>query len=141
MRGVRKFLSLPAVVIAAAALTLTGAGIAAATSARPAPRLPARATCHLWAVVNSNGSLARTGCPGTTSHLRPITGVYTVLFPVNVRHCAYVGTIGLSGSTGFANPGFITVVAQHNNRKGVYVVTSDSSGSQTDFGFHLAALC
>ena len=149
MPGSRKFMAIVAAVVTATTITVAGAGIAAASgspatsSARPIAKMgqarPA-STCHLWAVVNVNGTLARTGCPGATSG-RLGVGAYSVLFPVNVRHCAYLATIGLAGSNSSARPGFITVVGRALHRNGVFVTTFNASGGSSGRPFHLIVAC
>jgi hypothetical protein len=91
-----------------------------------------------YAVVNSNGTLAR-GHHAVRSD-RLAQGQYQVIFDSNVRHGAYIATIGLSGSTQFAAPGQITVAGRLNNINGVFITTSDAAGKPTDRGFHLGVL-
>src|SRR6266699_3276509 len=89
---------------AAAVVTLAGTGLAgAASSGSPqppgphthAPRAVTAATLcdQLWAVVNSDGSLARAGCPNTSSKSLS-TGTYQVNFPHVITNCAFVATVG-----------------------------------------------
>src|ERR1035437_3829267 len=105
LRGLFPFLVAGAV---AAALTLAGTTIAAAgapaanigpATARVVPHVTTSSLCQsLWAVVNSDGTLARSGCAGTTSkHVS--TGGYQVIFHRNITGCAYLATTGLSGSS------------------------------------------
>lgn len=97
--------------------------------------------CTLFAVVNANGALAR-GCGARSSRRIPgSAGVYEVIFDRNVRDCAYVATIGLSGSMNSSPPGEITVVGRFNNVNGVFITTHNSTGQLTDRGFHLAVHC
>jgi hypothetical protein len=95
--------------------------------------------CTLFAVVNADGTLARRF--GAVSSQRLALGSYEVIFNRNVRDCAYVATIGLSGSTGSSPPGEITVVGRFNNANGVFLTTSNSAGTLADLGFHLAVHC
>lgn len=93
----------------------------------------------LFAVVNSDGTLVRR-C-GAVSSTRIAGGQYEVIFNRNVRACAYVATIGLSGSVGASDPGEITVVGRNSNVSGVFLTTHDSSGTRADRGFHLTVHC
>ena len=91
-----------------------------------------------YAVVNSNGTLARGHHAVRSDRLG--RGQYVVIFDSNVRHGAYIATIGLSGSTQFSPPGQITVAGRLNNINGVFITTSDAGGKPTDLGFHLGVL-
>jgi hypothetical protein len=95
--------------------------------------------CTLFAVVNANGTLAR-GFRAVSSQ-RFAVGRYAVNFNRNVRGCAYVATIGLSGSVGFSLPGQISVVGLFSNANGVFIAVSNSAGADADLGFHLAVHC
>jgi hypothetical protein len=68
-------------------------------------------------------------------------GGYEVIFFRGVRNCAYVATIGLSGSQGVEAPGETTVVGRFENRRGVFVSTHDSTGAFAPRGFHLQVSC
>lgn len=131
-------------------LTLAGTGIAAATShggQPPGPRVhapsgvSAATLCTgLFAVVNSDGSLARAGCPGTTS-TQLATGEYQVSFPRDITACGFIGTIGLSSFSGSTPPGMITVVGRLGNPDAVFVETANAAGTLTSQGFHLSVQC
>jgi hypothetical protein len=95
--------------------------------------------CTLFAVVNANGTLARGFRAVSSSKLT--TGRYQVIFNRDVSRCAFVATIGLSGSVGAATPGEITVVGRAGNPNGVFVTTHNSGGAFADNGFHLAVHC
>ena len=66
---------------------------------------------------------------------------YEVIFNRDVRDCAYVATVGLSGSSGSSLPGEITVVGRAGAPNGVFITTHDSAGGPSDRGFHLAVHC
>lgn len=135
----------------AAVLVLAGTGIAAASSAGggqgssgdSGQHTAVAASCtHLWAVVNKAGKLQRAGCNGITSSFLGITGHYQVLFPRNVRNCAYVATIGNAGSARTVNhPGFAGVVGRTGNTHGVFVETFAPGGTDFAAGFHLIVEC
>jgi hypothetical protein len=95
--------------------------------------------CTIYAVVNANGTLAR-GFRAVSSQKLAV-GQYEVIFNRNVRNCAYVASIGLSGAVGASSPGEITVVGRFNNDRGVFVTTHNSAGAAADLGFHIAVHC
>jgi len=134
----------------AVVLTLAGTGIAAAISSgapqppgSPAPARPAvtaASMCqNLWAVVNADGSLARAGCPGTTSSV--VGSGFEVIFPGNVRQCAYVASVGDSGSTTIPPSGTASAEGRTANVDGVFVQTYGLNGSATQQAFHLVVRC
>jgi hypothetical protein len=92
-----------------------------------------------WAVVNSDGTLARGLHARKVVHSQ--TGYYTVYFGSNIAQCAYTATIGLSGYVGYPAPGFVTVIRAAASRRAVFVSTYDDTGAVADEGFHLAVSC
>jgi hypothetical protein len=108
---------------------------------REEDRVRSGRACTLFAVVEPDGTLAR-GCGAVSSQKVDIdVGAYEVIFDRNVRDCAYVATIGISGSVGFSPSGEITVAGRFNNVNGVFLTTSDSTGMLADRGFHVAVHC
>lgn len=93
----------------------------------------------LFAVVNFDGTLARGY--GAMSSTSEGTGAYQVLFKRGLRKCAYVATLGSSGSSGSPPTGYAGVVGRNGHLNGVYVQTFNSSGALTDEGFHLVVTC
>ena len=93
----------------------------------------------LFAVVNSDGSLAR-GSAVSSAHLGFGPGTYEVIFSSNIAGCAYPATLGLS-TPGITLPGEIQVVNRAGNPNGVFVATYDSTGTSADRGFHLMVAC
>ena len=90
----------------------------------------------LWAVVRSNGVLARASHPASTS--RELAGLYRVDFGRDVSSCAYTASLGA--------PEFFTPVGQisatrHSDPNSVRVETSSSTGAPADIAFHLAVHC
>ena len=93
----------------------------------------------IWAVVNSDGTLAR--------HSKDITGVvhvaagqYRVFARGNVRNCAYEATAGAAGLS--APPRTYADVAQgFFDARSAFVETYDSTGTRVDSDFYLAILC
>lgn len=149
--NLRKFVPVLAGAGVAAALTLAGTGIAAAASsgapqppgthAKTGTAVSAASLCqNLWAVVNADGSLARAGCPGTTSDMLG-GGGFEVIFPSNVRNCAYNASVGDSGSAIVPPSGEASVVGRAGNVDGVFVQTYNSAGTATPQAFHLAVHC
>ena len=93
----------------------------------------------LWAVVDSDGTLARG--QGALDANRLSDGTYEVLFDRGIRGCAYTATIGLSGAAGVEAPGEITVVGRFEAGNGVFITTHDSTGASANRGFHLTVNC
>jgi len=150
MKKIRKVVLVVSVPALAVSLGLVGAGIASAASggantaatgkAKPATVSHAKACKKLWAVVNSDGTKARAGCPSTTSdELR--TGNYEVIFNKSVVNCAYEATLGLSGSAGGQPPGMVGVAGRDGNADGVFIDTYDNTGTDAEQGFHLVVSC
>jgi hypothetical protein len=113
-----------------------GAGRAAAQSA-PTPTFIDSQV--LFAVVNSDGALARGNGAVSAGAISP--GNYEVVFNRDVTGCAYKATIGLSGSSGTSLPGSLGVVGRGGNPNGVFINTYDSGGLEAARGFHLAVFC
>jgi hypothetical protein len=93
----------------------------------------------IWAVVNSDGTLARQSKDITgVVHLAP--GQYRVFARGNVRNCAYEvtgGNVGLG-----APPRTYADTAQGRfDTRSAFVETYDSTGTQVDSDFYLAILC
>ena len=114
---------------------------AAITGAALATFIVPASAAHLsgFAVVNSDGSLARGSNVTGASHLS--TGIYEVDFSTSVKSCAFTATTGLSGSSGTMPPSFVTVAGRNGNANGVYIRTFDSTGADSDLGFHLNVRC
>ena len=94
-----------------------------------------------FAVVNSNGTLARDLGAVSAQKLGTTTGQYEVIFDHDVSKCAFVATIGLSDNVGSPPAGEISVNGRNGNPAGVYVATYNSSGARSDRGFHLQVAC
>jgi hypothetical protein len=90
-----------------------------------------------FAVVNSNGTLARGNGVVSTSQLS--TTAYQVIFNRNVTGCAYTATVGKPGSG--ATEGLAMVAARSGNANGVFVNTRDSKGNGASRDFHLLVTC
>lgn len=93
----------------------------------------------LWAVVNSNGTLAR-GFHAASS-ITNGTGTYTVVFDRDITGCAYTATIGLSVSVGSETSGEITVAGKASIPNGLFITTHNSAGAPSDRGFHVHVMC
>lgn len=93
----------------------------------------------LWAVVNTNGSLARGS--GVTASTRPVPAQYTVTFNRDVSKCAYIAVAG--NATSGANPpnNFAAVTPGVSNVNAVFVEMRDHEGFDDDASFHLAVFC
>jgi hypothetical protein len=113
-----------------------GGAYASGKGGKPKPN-PQHGT--IWAVVNSDGTLAR--------HSKDITGVvriapgqYRVFARGNVRNCAYEVTAGAAGLT--APPRTYADAAQgFFDTRSAFVETYDSTGTRVDSDFYLAILC
>jgi hypothetical protein len=144
----RKLAILIGVPVIALAATIGGYRVATASGAQntvhqahAGPAIVAACSgTHVWAVVNSDGSLARHSgaCGGTSSSG---SASYVVLFPKNIVNCAYVATVGSAGRSGIVAPGYATVVGAAGTTTGVFVQTFSSSGALTPQGFHLVVDC
>jgi hypothetical protein len=94
----------------------------------------------LWAVVDGNtGNLARGN--RVASSTRSGAGTYQVRFARNVRNCAYVATIGLTGASGTSAAADIAVVGENASVNGVFVTVEDPPGTRVDRSFHLVVTC
>src|SRR5262245_51122870 len=136
----------------AAVVALAGTGIAAATSSSGNPQppgphtraplavTPASLCDQLWAVVNSDGSLARAGCPNTSSNILS-TGLYQVSFPRDITHCAFVATVGLSSFGGSSPAGMVSVVGRVSTNNALFIETFNSAGTLASLGFHVSVEC
>ncbi|MFV2102870.1 hypothetical protein [Micromonospora sp. LOL_024] len=92
----------------------------------------------LFAVVNADGSLVRGLGAATANRLR--TGMYQVVFDQDVTAASFVGTVGLTSSSGLAPAGQIAVAGRTGIRNAVFVTTFDGAGVAADRPFHLAVL-
>jgi hypothetical protein len=122
---------------AIAGITLgLGLGAAYASGKGEKPR-PQKGT--IWAVVNSDGTLARHS-RDITGVVRLTTGQYRVFARGNVRNCAYEATAGASGLS--APPRTYADVAQgFFDTRSTFVETYDSTGTRVESDFYLAILC
>jgi hypothetical protein len=92
------------------------------------------------AVIGSDASFVR-GSAGTTSALYSASPYYyKVLFPTDVRQCAYVASMGTTGA-GSASAGFATTAQLGADHKGVFVATYNAAGALTAESFHLVVVC
>ena len=99
---------------------------------------PGALATALWAVVNTDGTLARGS--GVTSSASLGTGQYEVIFNRDVTSCAYVTSAG--------NPGIFTpparmggTAARFQNANGIFIELFDNTGASVDASFHVAAFC
>jgi hypothetical protein len=93
-----------------------------------------------WAVIGSDGSIARRGSPVVSAaHLG--TGNYEVIFSRPVAKCSFTGAIGTTGAGSISNPGTLTVAGRAGNKNGVFVRIVDRLGNSLDSSFHLGVTC
>ncbi len=100
----------------------------------------------LWAVVDGNGSLARSSDGVTSSELLDgvvPAGDYAVVFDRDVSDCAYQATVGRPGTNIGPLPGFAQVANWTDDPdNGVIVFTKDQDGAGVENrGFHLLVTC
>ena len=131
--------------IAAAASGLTAmAGETAPNTSGDVPEAALRGTASdalvMGAVVKADGSLDRSTTSGITSG-GGRKGRYVVTFPMDVRACTYVATIGKTNSFGVARPGSITTAGRFHDPSGVFVGTFNLRGEGADRPFHLQVAC
>jgi hypothetical protein len=100
---------------------------------------PGAAATTLWAVVNSDGTLARGS--HVTSTLQVRTGGYGVLFDRDVSSCAYEATLGDGTVTAANYSGNAAVTGKAGSVNGVFVNTFDTTGTATNYPFHVAVFC
>ena len=95
-----------------------------------------------WAVVNgATGAVSRfSSSAGTVTGSRTSAGLYDVTFAKDVSGCAYVATLGDTG-TGTPLVGFINVSSDASDVFSVVVQTFDSSAVAADGSFHLNVSC
>jgi len=149
----KKHVRLAGALLAAACALSIGSGAAVATSTNKGPGRAAAPTVtksqshsirpiDIWAVVNSDGSLARgERVVRAFRAATDIPGVYVVRTTRDVTFCSYVATIGLAATEGEAAPGFIVVNRRFDDPKAVFIHTYDSQGFDADLAFHLKISC
>lgn len=94
-----------------------------------------------WAVVNSDGTLARSSSSaGAVSSSHSGTGSYDVTFAKDVSGCAFNATLG-DTSTGVPPVGMIGVAGDVGDVNTVVVQTTNSLGVAADASFHLLVSC
>jgi Collagen triple helix repeat (20 copies) len=120
--------------------TTGAAGTSGATGPTGATGAQGTAATKLWAVVASNGSLSRGS--GATASTRTGTGVYRVTFNHTVTACAYIASLGDTGSTAPSEGNFISTSGDAGNTSAVDVYAWNRNGlASEDHAFHLAVLC
>ena len=99
-----------------------------------------KASSILTAVVTDNGTTAAVvrGTAGVTAK-RIDAGVVDVSFPRDVSKCTWIATQGNPGDS-FV-PGVFATVRGNGPSSVVEVVTEDTTDTQVDANFHLAAIC
>jgi hypothetical protein len=93
----------------------------------------------IWAVVNSDGTLARES-EDITGVVRIATGQYRVFAKGDVRNCAYEATAGDVG-LGVPPRTYADVAQGFFDTRSAFVETYDSTGTRVDSDFYLAILC
>lgn len=94
----------------------------------------------LFAIVNSNGTLARgNGVVSTAGNITGFAGAYEVVFNRNITGCSFGANLGDGGVNTF--PGEVSVTNRNGIANGVFVRTFNSSGVATNQSFHLTVDC
>lgn len=103
-------------------------------------QLPPSGHKSFTAVVSAAGHLVR-GSGATAASQPEGTGTYEVDFSADVTGCAYVATLGQTGSNGTAVPGLITVVGRSGMPNGIFVETGDRHGHEKNRSFQIDVGC
>jgi hypothetical protein len=94
----------------------------------------------MWAVVGGGGGLQRDfGALSSGKANNP--GRYNVRFERSIVNCAYVATLGPSGTSNNPDTGQISAARRPGTETEVRVRTTDSGGANADRAFHLAVHC
>jgi len=123
-------------------LAALGAVILAVLPSQAASR-PAATPAPSWAVVNTNGTLAR-GHDATASAQDGSLGTYLVTFNKDVSGCAYVATAGVALSTDVTDDAVVFNVAPSTaGTNTVFVEEYDIILASDSYstGFHLVVTC
>jgi len=106
--------------------------------ARPSP--PGTLHRSFTAVVSAGGHLVRGN--GAVAASQPEgQGTYEVDFETDVTACAYVATLGQTGSNGLSLPGDITVVGRSGTPSAIFVTTGDNKGRNRNRSFQVDVGC
>jgi hypothetical protein len=109
---------------------------------------PGQPATQLWAVINSDGTIARQSGAVTAAQPLSAGGQYLVTFNRDVRACAYQATVGdslasmntwISPPEGQANVSFGGIWT--SNPGTIVVETSDSAGAGAQQDFHVVVHC
>ena len=109
---------------------------------------PGQPATQLWAVINSNGTIARQSGAVTSAQPLSAGGQYLVTFNRDVRGCTFEATIGAAVATmtfwSTVPPGHASVSfggVWTGNPGTVVVETFDSTQTRAQKEFHLAVFC
>jgi hypothetical protein len=92
-----------------------------------------------WAVIADDGTTARGH--NIVSSTRTIEGTYEVTTDRDIRFCAYIASVGGTGS-GQPASGYVTTYnAPAGQDETVVVETWQDNGARRDRPFHLTVLC
>ena len=109
---------------------------------------PGEPATRLWAVMNSNGTIARQSGAVTSAQVLSGAGQCLVTFNRDVRTCAFQATVGasLASMSAWVTPpeGQVNVSfggAWTSNPGTIVVETSNSAGALTQQDFHIVVHC
>jgi len=102
--------------------------------------VPGVAGATKWAVVSAGGTVARGHGVKFAAHLG--RGTYSVGFNADVTACAYVATVGDTGTTPVADPIGVAVARYAAHPRAIFVQTRNlSTAALEDTPFHVAVYC
>lgn len=94
-----------------------------------------------YAVVDSDGTLGRHS-KDVTGSFNLGTGTYEVDFKKNIFNCGELAGVGVATTGGGSVRGIATTAQRAGNENfGVFVVTMNNTGTDTNEPFHLIVMC
>jgi hypothetical protein len=96
-------------------------------------------SANLWAVMNADGTIARSDGGDAPNTSRIGTGNYQVGFKRRVNICSFSATVGQVGAG--STSGMADVATRFSSNKAVFVETRDINGVLADRPFHLVINC
>ena len=110
-----------------------------AEAVAPATKVGQPPCTFCFAVINSNGTLARGRGVKSVSHLG--TGTYQVLFNFDIDQCGFQFTLAQPSFSGSLPASTITGAGRVGTVNGIFVQTFNQSGTLADLPFHALITC